>query len=117
MPWPLARLPAIYLEAIALGVDGEGRVIVVAVIGAQPGLPVIATAGGKRRLMEGIDALAGGRVEAEMQTRCRIGFDRALAMDDPQHHAILSVAERGVAAAEPRITERLQRGIVERLRL
>src|SRR6185312_12019537 len=51
----LPLLPAIGFEAIAVGVDDEGGVVFVAVIGARPRLAVVAAARFERRLVEGID--------------------------------------------------------------
>src|SRR5262249_7227241 len=41
--------------------------------------------------------------------------DRFVGLAEPQRHALLAVAQRALAVAQPRIAERFQRGIVERL--
>jgi hypothetical protein len=55
------------LGAVAVRVEQEGAVVVVAVLGTQPGRPVVAVAGLRARPPEGIDVLARGRDEADVQ--------------------------------------------------
>src|SRR4051812_43698831 len=64
---PLFRLAAIGFQTIAVRIDDESGVVVVAVILAQAGLAVVLAAGLQRARMEGIDRLARSRVEAEVQ--------------------------------------------------
>src|SRR5262245_9434786 len=65
--------------------------------------------------MEGVDALAGGCREAEMQARSRIRRDRPLRPTDPELHAVAPVTKAVGALAQARISERLERRIVEAL--
>src|SRR6185437_7790876 len=109
----LPLLPAIGFEAIAVGVDDEGGVVFVAVIGARPRLAVVAAARFERRLVEGIDRGPAGRGEADMQSRFHVGLHRALGRVEPERCAALAIAERSRAVGEQPIAQRLQRRVVE----
>src|SRR5262249_8891349 len=69
----------------------------------------------ERRRMERVDAVAARCGEAEMQARCWIGHDRPLGLADPKLHAVAPVAKAADALAQARISERLERGIIEAL--
>src|SRR5215208_1789969 len=105
------------LDAVAVGVDDERRIIVRAVIGAKPGLAVVAPAALQRRGMEGVDAFARRRRKAEMQARFLVRRHRAQGGADPQRDRVAPIAERAFALVQTSIAERLQRRVVEALRL
>src|SRR5215211_5991825 len=114
--WSSLGAPAMGLDAVAVGIDDERRVVVRAVIGAKPGLAVLAPAALQRRGVEGADALARRRRKAEMQARFLVRRHRALGDADPQRDRVASVAERALAFAQTSVAERLQRCVVEALR-
>src|SRR5882757_8219286 len=76
-------LSAIGLDAIAVGIDGEGGVILRAVVGAQAGLAVVLAAGLERSGVEGVDRGTIRGDEAEMQARFGVGLDRLLGGAEP----------------------------------
>src|SRR5215218_8669621 len=96
------------LDAVAVGIDDERRIIVRAVIGAKPGLAVVAPAALQRRGVEGVDALARRRRKADMQAGLVVGRHRALGEADPERDRVASVAERALAFAQTSVADRLQ---------
>ena len=96
------------LGAVAVGVEQEAAVVVVAVLRAQAGLPVVAVAGVDARLPERVDVLARRGGEADVEAaRGRLlgvrGRERELApIDEP------------VGGVRPLDPERAQHGVVER---
>jgi len=58
---------AISLDAIPLGIDREGSVVVGAIVHTQAGRTVVGASGAERRDMESIDGRACWRSEAEME--------------------------------------------------
>src|SRR5829696_10338213 len=97
---PSLGAPPMGRGAVAVGVDDERRIIVRAVIGAKPGLAVVAPAALQRRGMEGVDAFARRRRKADMQARFLVRRHRALGGADPQRDRLASVAERTLAFAQ-----------------
>src|SRR5215203_3939799 len=70
----------------------------------------------RSRRVEGVDALAGGRVKTEVEARSIIGGNWVFRRKDPKPSGIAAVAERGCVLAEAGVAERLQRGVVEAFR-
>ena len=89
------------LDAVAVGIDDERRIIVRAVIGAKPGLAIVAPAALQRRGVERVDAFARRRRKAEMQARFLVRRHRALGNADPQRDRVASAAERALASPMP----------------
>lgn len=54
----LSLCAAIGFEAVAVGVDDEGRVVVLAIVGAQAGLAIVLAAGSECGLVECVNALS-----------------------------------------------------------
>src|SRR5579864_2103111 len=91
---------AIRLDPVAVGIDGECRVIVGTVVAAQPRRAVVAAARRQGRIMKVLDALARRCRKAEMQPGFFVGWDRALDGTDPQRHLVAAIAQRTVALAQ-----------------
>src|SRR5262249_51639252 len=108
-----ARLVAIGFEPIAVGIDNKGRIIVCAVVGAQPGLAIVAAAMADRGVVKGIDAFPRRGGEAKMQPGLRIGRNRTGAGADPESNGFLAVAERTLGGTQTGIADGLQCGVVE----
>src|SRR5713101_1657969 len=106
-------LVAIGLDPIAVGIDNEGRIVVRAIVGAQPRFAVVAAAMADRGLVKGIDAFPRRGREAEMQPGVRVGRNRTWAGTDPECGVFVAVAERAFRRTETRIADRLQRSVVE----
>src|ERR1700676_1491730 len=104
------------LDAVAVGIDGEGGIVLRAVVGAHTRLAVVLAAGLQRRGVKGVDRGAVLGDEAEMQARFGVGLHRLLGGAEPQRDRLVAVAQRGLAIAEAAVTQRLQRGVVELLR-
>src|SRR5437660_2408499 len=109
-----SSLPAMGLDAIAVGIDDEGGVVAGAIILAHARLAVVLAAGLECSGMEGVDRGAALGLEAEMQAGLQVGLHRALDRQDPQARRLLAIAQRTLAVAQPGDVERLQNGIVER---
>src|SRR5277367_3357695 len=92
-----ASRAAIGLEAITVGIDGEGGVIFRAVVGADAGLAVVRAAGLERVGMKGVDRGAIRRGEAEMQARVGVGLHGLRRGAEPQRDRLVTVAQRGFA--------------------
>src|SRR5882672_1177121 len=110
-------LVAIGLDPIAVGIDNEGRIVVRAIVGAQPRFTVVAAAVADRRLVKGIDAFPRRGREAKMQPGLRIGRNRIWAGADPECDLLVAVAERALRRAQTRVADRLERSVVECLGL
>src|SRR6266446_6000354 len=80
----LQLLAAMSLDAIAVGIDGESRIVLGPIIGAQAGLAVVLAAGLERGGMEGVDRGAVLGDEAEVQARVGVGLHRLLGGAEPQ---------------------------------
>jgi len=100
-------------KPIAVGIDNKGRIIVCAVVGAQPGLAIVAAAMTDRGLVKGIDAFPRRGGEAKMQPGVRIGRNRTGAGADPESNGFLAVAERTLGGTQTGIADWLQCGVVE----
>ena len=57
------------LDPMPVGIGDEGGVVGRVIFGAEPGLAVVAAAGGERRAMEGVDRGTARREEAGMTVR------------------------------------------------
>ena len=82
------------LDAVAVGIDDEGCVVVGTVVGTQAGSAVVAAARGERRGMERSDAVAGRGAEAEVQAGVVVRRHGPLNCADPEGDPVLPVAER-----------------------
>jgi len=85
------------LDPVSVGIDNEGRVVVGAVLDAQPRRTVIATADAQGSAVKRIDGGAARRHKAEVQTRLLVGEDRPLGREDPERDGVapVSVADQG----------------------
>src|SRR5258707_3084661 len=106
-------LVAISLDPIAVGIGNESRIVVGAIVGAQPRLAVVAAAVPDRGLVKGVDAFPRRGREAKMQPGLRIGRNRTWAGTDPECDLFLAVAERALRRAKTRVADRLERSVVE----
>lgn len=88
------RFVAISLEPVAVRVDYEGGVVVVAIGGAQAGPAIVLATRKQGRRMESVDAGACRCGKAEMQAGVRVGRDRPAGLIDPEFYGPGAVAER-----------------------
>src|SRR5262245_7125764 len=103
---PSLRFTAIGLEPVTVGIDDEGRVVVVAVAGAYAGLAVVAPPGGERAGMKGPHAVAARGIEAEVEARLGMGWHGLIGGADPQDEASTAVTQSVRRLTEARVAER-----------
>src|SRR5260370_38473702 len=96
-------LVAISLDPIAVGIDNESRIVVGAIVGAQPRLAVVAAAVPDRGLEKGIDAFPRRGREAYMQPGLGIRLNRTWAGTAPECDMFHAVAERVRRPATPSV--------------
>src|SRR5260370_26505328 len=108
-------LVAISLDPIAVGIDNESRIVVGAIVGAQPRLAVVAAAVPDRGLVKGIDAFPRRGREAKMQPGLGIRRNRTCAGTDPECDLFLAVAARALQRAKSREADRLDSNCFEHL--
>src|SRR5580692_9793325 len=104
------------LDAVPVGVDHEGRVIVGAVVAAQARRSVIAPTVAKRGLMELVHAAARRCRKGDMQARLFVGRNGVLRGTDPERGSSLSIAEGALDLDQAYIAERFERRVVEAFR-
>jgi hypothetical protein len=92
------------LDPIAVGIDNEGRIVVRAIVGAQPRFAVVAAAVADRGLVKSIDAFPRLSRKAKMQPGLRIGRNRAWAGTDPECDPFLAEAERALRRTKRNFT-------------
>ena len=102
-----SRLAAVSLEPVAVGIEDEGGIIVLAIVLSEARQAVVASAGSDGSGMKGIDAGAGRRLETEVEPGAVVGGDRAVAGANPQGDRIGAVAQRRRRLAEAPVAKRL----------
>src|SRR5215471_17242099 len=96
------------LDAVAVGIADESRVITFPVLRPQAGRPVRPTSGGKRCGMEGIDQV--DRAYAQRRVGAAIGLDRyhGRTQIEPEFRIALAEADGAGANDELFVTDRAQ---------
>src|SRR6185312_13398265 len=83
------------LDPVAVRIDDEGRIVIVAVDLPQTGRAVVLPARLVRGCVKRIDRSGARRGKADMQARFLIGRDRPLGRHDPEENNISAVAVSG----------------------
>jgi hypothetical protein len=73
-------LPAYRFDVVAIGVKNERSIVLFSVVRTKAGLPIVDTAGFKRRLMEGVNGVPGCREKRHMHV-----VNRWSAVANPKH--------------------------------
>src|SRR5918995_1505835 len=107
--------PAPGFDPVSVRIDDERGVVVRAVLGSDARRTVVPTSGSQCCRVEGVDAFACRRREAEMQSRLVVGRNRTFRPEDPERDGVAPIPERPVVIAEAVVAERCEDRVIEAL--